>query len=51
MTEKEEAPLNEVNNIYFSENYARLSKDWTGLVTLACGPLSMGSESPGKALP
>ena len=30
MREKEEAPLNEVNNIDFSENYARLSKDWTG---------------------
>ena len=42
MTEKEEAPLNEVNNIDLSENYARLSTNWTGLVTFACGPLSMG---------
>ena len=42
--EEEEAPLNEVNNIDFSENYARLSKHWTGLVTFACRPLSMGSE-------
>ena len=51
MTEKEEAPLNEVNNIDFSENYARLSKEWTGLVTFACGPLTMGSDSPGNVLP